>query len=29
VVLLGAEINAAVYQLRQGQISENSGNALV
>jgi membrane protein len=29
VVLLGAEINAAVYQLRQGQISENSGNAQV
>jgi membrane protein len=29
VVLLGAEINVAVYQLRQGQISENSGNAQV
>jgi membrane protein len=29
VVLLGAEINAAVYHLRQGQISENSGSAQV
>jgi membrane protein len=29
VVLLGAEINAAVYHLRRGQISENSGNAQV
>jgi membrane protein len=28
-VLLGAEINAAVYDLREGQISENSGNARV
>jgi membrane protein len=27
VVLLGAEINAAVYHARRGQISENSGNA--
>ena len=29
VVLLGAEVNAAVYHLRQGQISENSGSAQV
>jgi membrane protein len=29
VVLLGAEINAAVYHLREGQISENSGSAQV
>ena len=29
VVLLGAEINAAVYDLREGQISENSGSAQV
>jgi membrane protein len=29
VVLLGAEVNAAVYYLRQGQISENSGSAQV
>ena len=29
VVLLGAEINAAVYHLRQGQICENSGSAQV
>jgi membrane protein len=29
VVLLGAEINAAVCHLRQGQISENSGSAQV
>jgi membrane protein len=28
-VLLGAEINAAVYDLREGQISENSGSAQV
>src|SRR3712207_880896 len=27
VVLLGAEVNAAVYHLRQGQIFENSGSA--
>jgi membrane protein len=28
-VLLGAEINAAVYDLREGQISENSESAQV
>jgi membrane protein len=26
VLLLGAEVNAAVYRLRRGRISENAGN---